>query len=111
MIVRIDPAGVRLDEPDECGRFHVQVAEGVTDLAGALAAADVGTLADDEHAWVRVDAVRRLAEGRVPDDWPSRFDGMLRYAASKGWLDGEGSAIRAHLEHDDGEGSVTSGRP
>jgi hypothetical protein len=100
VIVRIDSTDVRLDEPDDCTRFHVQVGEGVDDVGARLSAASAGTMADDDHAWVHVAAVRRLATGHVAEDWSTRFDAMLAYARSKGWLDADGSAIRAHLERD-----------
>ncbi|GMU80000.1 MAG: hypothetical protein AMXMBFR46_27880 [Acidimicrobiia bacterium] len=93
------PPTVTLEEPDDCTRFHLAVAGG-DDLArvfGALVDAAAGRLEGD-HALVTVDAVRRLAAGRVGPDWDARFDGMLSYAAGKGWIDDTGNAIQAHIE-------------
>ena len=105
MYVRVDitpqPPVVTLEEPDDCTRFHLAVAGG-PDLArvfGALVDAAAGRLEAD-HALVTIDAVRRMARGRVGDDWDSRFDGMLGYARSKGWIDETGNAIQAHIEYE-----------
>lgn len=105
MFVRVDvavqPPVVTLEEPDDCRRFHLAVAGG-TDLGrvfGALVDAAAGRLEGD-HALVTIDAVRRMAKGRVGDDWDGRFDGMLAYARGKGWIDETGHAIQAHVEYE-----------
>jgi hypothetical protein len=105
VFVRVDIAPERpvvtLEEPDDCTRFHLTVAGG-RDLArvfGALVDAAAGRL-EGEHALVTIDAVRRLAAGRVEDDWDARFDGMLAYARSKGWVDDTVNAIQAHIEYE-----------
>lgn len=103
MIVSVDttarPAVVALDDPDDCGRFHLAVT-GSDEAAArqALESAAVGTLVDRETAIVAVDAVRRMAEGRVGDDWPRMFTAMLAYAGTKGWLTDDGGGIHAHCE-------------
>ena len=52
-----------------------------------------------EHAFITRDTFVDLAERRGSDpEWLSRLDGMLSYAASKGWTDDRG-AVRAHVEH------------
>jgi hypothetical protein len=48
--------------------------------------------------WVQVDAVRRMASGRVGATWESDFTAMVAFAREKGWLDPSGTAIRAHVE-------------
>jgi hypothetical protein len=92
-------AAVTLEEPDDCTRFHVAI-HGLSEGAArqALAGEEVGTLEDHEAAWIEVTALRRLAEGRVQTDWPERFEGMLRYAGRKGWLNPDGSSVRGHCE-------------
>ena len=107
MIVSVDltttPAVVGLDEPDDCRRFHVaaRVApNGGADpdgLARALAERGVGRR-DGDDAWVQVEAVRRLAAGRVGTSWERDFAAMVDFARDKGWLDASGTAIRAHVE-------------
>ena len=96
---RGDPAPIGLRDPDDCGRFHVEVL-GPHDLAAlghALVDADAGRVHGD-HAFVDIGAVRRLASGRVGESWAEDFEKMLAYARSKGWLDESGNAIQAHVE-------------
>ncbi|MDT7704750.1 MAG: hypothetical protein QOG20_357 [Pseudonocardiales bacterium] len=45
-----------------------------------------------------VDAVRRMAQGRVGDDWAGKFSAMLAFAGTKGWLTDDGGGIQAHCE-------------
>jgi len=106
VLVRIDlaphPPVVSLEEPDDTGRFHVTVrggARGVDEaiVFGALVDAAAGRL-DGDDAWITVDAVRRLAAGRVGPSWDDELSRMVEYARSKGWLDERTHAIRAHVE-------------
>jgi hypothetical protein len=104
MFVQVDVGPERpvvtLEDPDDCTKFHLMVVGG-SDLArvfGALVDAAAGRLEAD-HAYITIDAVRRLAAGRVTDDWDDRFAGMLGYAQSKGWIDDTGNMIQAHIEY------------
>lgn len=105
MYVRVDVVPERpvvtLEEPDDCTRFHLAVVGGpdIGRVFGALVDAAAGRL-DGDHALITIDAVRRMAAGRVGDDWDARFDGMLAYARTKGWIDDTGHAIQAHLEYE-----------
>ncbi len=101
MIVTVDlsraPGEVGLEDPGDCGRFHV-AARGERDerrLAEALTKAAVGRM-EGEDALVEMGAVRRLAEGRVAPGWEQDFDRMVDYAKTKGWV--RGDAIQAHVE-------------
>ena len=104
MFVRVDlasdPGAVTLEEPDDCGRFHVEVVGGHDErgVGDALGAAGVGRLGEGGAAFVAVDAVRRLAAGRVADGWDDEFGKMVDFARSRGWLDAAGEAIQAHIE-------------
>ena len=95
---------VVLREPEDTGAFALLVA-GPADasassqaehLARVLQATGVGRLASDGHAFVVPDAVRFMAAGQVDNGWDERFETMLSYAATKGWLDDDG-AIQAHV--------------
>jgi len=108
VIVSVDltttPPVVGLDEPDDCRRFHVAargpaVNDGVhaDALDRVLTDHEVGRL-DGDDVWVQVDAVRRMAAGRVGATWESDFTAMVAFARDKGWLDPSGTAIRAHVE-------------
>ena len=103
MFVQVDlatvPPTVSLEEPDDCKRFHLAVVGGrdAAMVFGALVDAAAGRLEGD-HAWITVDAVRRMAAGRVGSDRASDFEGMLAFVQSKGWIYLNGAAIQAHVE-------------
>jgi hypothetical protein len=90
---------VSLEEPDDCRRFHVAIGDLSLDVAEqALEREDVGTFSDHNTAWIKITALRTLAETRVPPDWSERFDAMLRYAETKGWLSTDGTQVNGHCE-------------
>lgn len=93
--VRLGPDGAmsRLLEPDVFTAFKVVLHEGGPSLAEAAGVARV-----DEHVWIRIDALRGLAGAAATPDWEESFQGMLTYARSKGWVDDELAAVRAHVE-------------
>lgn len=97
MDIVVSGGRVRLDEAEDCGSFKVLVEEGSEDDVGAALEA-VGRMTDPHTAWIRADAVRSLAEGQVGPAWSEKFDAMLGYAATKGWLTDDGSEIQAHIE-------------
>lgn len=98
MFVRVTAPGVvELVEPEDCRRFHVEsTVASPPEVAAALG--DWADGASDEHVWIRVDAVRRAAEGAVGPGWAKDFDAMLVFAGTKGWLNGDGDAIAAHVQ-------------
>ena len=99
MFVEVTESDVRLAEPEVFTAFHVVRPAGMSPdaLAAALAGPEVGR-PDGDDVLVRVDAVRRMAEGRVGADWAEGFAGMLAYADRKGWLTDDGAMVRAHVE-------------
>lgn len=106
MIIDIDLSGehaaAQLLEPEDCKRFHITARRGGVEALGAvLPAHDLGQLLPSGDALIRLDAVRRLASGRVPDGWEEDFAAMVGYARSKGWFDEEHQAIQAHVEWTD----------
>jgi hypothetical protein len=104
MIVTIGLSGVDLVDPDDCTRFHVGVPAGTDpERAGdQLADAGAGYLADGA-AFIGIDWLRGQAAGEVSADWADRFDSMLDFAASRGWLTTGRTHVRGHLEVCDGE--------
>jgi len=103
MIINIDtrqaPAVVTLQDPRDFGAFHV-AAQGGDASAFDDAVRRLGAAGPEGHVFVRRDALERLAGELAQDpDWRRSLDGMLEYAASKGWLDEEG-AIQAHVVHE-----------
>jgi hypothetical protein len=96
------PPAVSLEEPEDTRRFHVEVRGGAgpADLAlvfGALVDAAAGRL-DGEDAWITIDALRRLAAGRVSPSWDADLAAMVDFARGRGWVDDTTHAIRAHVE-------------
>jgi hypothetical protein len=95
---------VVLEEPDTFTEFSVHVAGPVEDerLRGVLAG--LGRPYDGTHTFIDVESLKRLAGSRATDaDWLASLDGMVGFAASRGWVD-EGGGIRAHVvrAHDQG---------
>jgi len=99
MIVDVSRGEVRVVGPEDLQRFHVAVAPDVADLDATLRSSGFGRLdRETGDALIAVAAVRRAVQGRVGAGWEEGFEGMLSYAASKGWLDQGRSLIRAHVE-------------
>ena len=65
-----------------------------TVAAAALGAAGLGTV-DGDHAWLDAAALRAAGDGTA--EWQAGFDGMLGYAASKGWASPDGAQVQAHI--------------
>ena len=58
---------------------------------------DLGRPDGVDHAWLNIENLRR-ASGRADDPaWTERFDAMISFAGSRGWLTAEGDAVRAHV--------------
>jgi hypothetical protein len=102
MYFRITADSVDLVEPQDVTSFSVVCPKTLErdELAEILRRHhDLGELsAGDEHIWIRVNAVRRMAADRVGPSWPTDFAKMLDYAADKGWTSEDATRIRAHIE-------------
>ncbi len=96
VVVDTSAAGqpIRLAEGDDFGAFCVEMC-GSGDLGAALVSQDVGWLEDD-HAFVTVDALKRLGPRGTSRE--GDLEQMAEYARSKGWTDASGTAIQAHIE-------------
>lgn len=102
VVGRHDGASVRLEDPTDLDGFSVETSGSATSAGGLLETEMLGRSAgNDGHVWVDVDAVRRLAAGRVPADWDARFDQMLAFATDRGWMSEDGESILAHVEVSD----------
>jgi hypothetical protein len=101
VVVDVDVRGgtgaVTLEDPEDCTAFSVRVRGDRTGLGAALESAGMGRM-DGDEALIEVDAVRRLAAGRVGEGWDGDFAAMLRYAGTKGWIADDSRSIRAHVE-------------
>lgn len=106
MHVTVDAAGaVTLDEPGDFTAFDLRVFGGSRDTALEALGDDGSEAPEDDHVFVAVDRVRSLARIALGDGvdfaWESGFTGMLEYAGSKGWMNDDGSCIKAHLVAND----------
>jgi hypothetical protein len=87
-----------LNEPDDCKRFKV-VVDGAVSVAGlSEVLAGIGRTVGREAVWIKPEAIRRLAAGRVDATWEASFDRMIEFARTKGWVDETTGEIRAHCE-------------
>jgi len=84
-----------VEDPGNLKQLHAEF-RGISDeaAAAALAAAGLGTV-DGDHAWLDAGALRAANDGS--EAWAAGFDGMLAYAASKGWASADGARVRAHI--------------
>lgn len=61
-----------------------------------------------DHAWVEQSTLESLAGQLAQEpDWQQGLKGMLKYAASQGWVASNG-AIRAHITHQENVRSETA---
>ena len=88
-------ARASVEDPGNLRQLHAEFRR-VNDnaAAAALAAAGLGTV-DGDHAWLDAGALRAAGDGSAA--WATGFDGMLAYAASKGWSSEDGARVRAHI--------------
>ncbi|NDK91147.1 hypothetical protein GYA93_16375 [Gordonia desulfuricans] len=99
MRILVFPAEERMAvaEADDLKRFQVDVHGEVTEPGLNRALGGLGYADGVEHVWVSVDELVR-SSGRAEDpEWYSAFGKMVEYAGSKGWTDGDGSHLRAHV--------------
>ncbi|MFE7422063.1 hypothetical protein [Rhodococcus sp. NPDC057529] len=99
---------VDVAEPDVLTQFKVDVAGlELHDVAHALDHVGAGTLEGGDHAWIRVDFIKRAVGPLAADPaWVTSFDAMVHYARSQAWISDDGARIRGHL---DGLTRVSSG--
>jgi hypothetical protein len=96
MELNLGAGSARLVDAEDLTSFAV-VLEGDEDPSPAALAAG-GVLGFGDHAWVRTDALRRLAGPLATPEWEEAFAGMLEYARSRGWVDDDHGAVRGHVE-------------
>lgn len=99
MIVRLSrDAPPELADLDRLDRLHAESPGPLDEMtSGPLCRFD----ADGEHVWLDVAAARAAGAERTDDEWVAGFDGMIAFAASKGWIDDAGTHVRAHVERTD----------
>ena len=100
MILQVHPDhSITLEDPNTFTAFEIQ-AGGIA-LADILAAfgadAKAGTK-EGEHLWISIGRLHALGAECGATDWQSGCDGMIQYAATKGWVDKGDQFVRAHVE-------------
>lgn len=73
-----------------CGRSDATV-EDLCRLHPALVKGTKGA----DHIWLDVEAVAALAPPNP--EWRYRYDGMMEYAAAKGWIRGNPAQVASHV--------------
>ena len=100
MIISITRDHCHVVDADDCARLHVTADDLDDDEAGnALRRAELGRAGEAAHVWLAIDALRAAARADASNlDWDKRFDAMIAFARSKGWLDASGEFVAAHIE-------------
>jgi hypothetical protein len=95
-----DPTEVALREPDDFGSLKVVVHHSGAGPSALYAALDgIGWLDDRGNAILHAAALKNMAGARVRNrDWLRSFEGMVDYAAERGWTAVGGTALHAHCE-------------
>jgi len=90
---------VTLQNPDDFKSFRVVARNGTDPEALARGLEPYGRLHDDGDALISQEGLRGLAGDRAKnEEWRRNLDDMLDYAQSKGWIEAETGAIRAHCD-------------
>lgn len=97
MIIKLSPTEPpSLDDLDRFDRLHATCVGELADMAaGPLCRWSV---TEPAHVWLDIGSARAVVVNARGDAGGDGFDAMISYAASKGWLDDDGSHVRAHVE-------------
>jgi len=90
----------RVVDVDNLTALHLALGE-VTDeeAAEVLERSGLGRLQDAEIAFLDAAALRAAAEPRATaPDWATRWDAMVAFARSKGWVSPDGASLQVHIE-------------
>ena len=80
--------------------LHLALGE-VTDEEASeiLERSGLGRLQDADIAFLDTAALRAAAELRATAaDWSTRWDAMIAYARTQGWLSDDGASVQVHVE-------------
>jgi hypothetical protein len=91
---------VRVVDVDNLTALHLALGEVTDEEAGeVLERAGLGRMADGDIAFLDTAGLRAAAEAKATAaDWATRWDGMVAYAGTKGWLSDDGASIQVHVE-------------
>jgi len=86
---------VVMDEPENLRGLSVELRGCGASQAGTLLG-DLGHV-DGEHVWLDIPLLKALSPLADDAEWAEGFDGVMKYAESKGWIDETGTRVRAHI--------------
>ena len=91
---------VRVVDVNNLTALHLALGEVTDEEAGeVLERAGLGRIQDADVAFLDAAALRAAAEPRATAaDWPARWDAMIAYARSQGWLSEDGASLQVHVE-------------
>ncbi len=89
---------VELEHPGEFTSFSVAAVDPEVSVVLEALGEHGSQTSEDDHVFVAIEAVRRLAGENVDDTWESGLSKMVTYAGTKGWMSDSGEAIKAHIE-------------
>ncbi|WP_406358801.1 hypothetical protein OH738_38560 [Streptomyces hirsutus] len=101
MQVRVTAEGIDILDPALLTALSVVTELDARTAARALAADGLARATDERgpaHVWLDVAELGCRAHPSGDDQWRTRYDEMIAYAAGKGWADDTRSMVRAHLE-------------
>jgi hypothetical protein len=90
----------RVVDIDNLSALHLALGQ-VTDeeATEALQRSGLGRIQDGDTAFLDAAALRAAAEPRSTDpDWVTRWDAMIAFARSKGWVSEDGATVQVHVE-------------
>jgi len=85
-------ARIKLQEPENFRAFSFSTSPGKP-----LVDSD-DVIFQDEHAWISIAALQSYPVVSADPEWRAGLAAMIDYAAGKGWVDGTGERLRAHIE-------------
>lgn len=98
MIVHVhEDSSISLDDPNTFTAFSVRAPGRALEQVVA-AFGDDAAAGDGNHVWISISRLHALGALHGAADWRRGCDGMLAFAASKGWVDEKSRRVRAHFE-------------
>ena len=89
-----------LEQPDDFGRFHLEIDPAVGTLEAAQAGLSrLGHIESRELAWIDHGALFELGRSTAaePEAWATQAQAMLDKAARYGWVRAESPSIKSHI--------------
>ncbi|WP_157788896.1 hypothetical protein [Rhodococcus rhodochrous] len=95
MRIVISPGTISADDADNLTTLEVTLRD-VTSEQASEVLQGAGRL-EGGYAWLTVETLRKLAPHPRGADWDTRFENMIAYARSKGWMNENCDTVRAHV--------------